>query len=60
MMFDKQGSIIYVIDAQSGEKWNIDNWIKEDPDVTSMIGNAYVTRIDDLDFIPNKIKGACA
>lgn len=60
MMFDKSGDTIYVVDAQSGEKFDINTWTKQDPDFTSLMGNIWVTRIDDLEFIPGKIKGACA
>lgn len=60
MMFDKSGDTIYVIDAQSGEKFDINTWTKEDESFTSLIGNVWVTRIDDLDVIPSKIKGACS
>ena len=64
--FEKSGNDIFVIDPQSNEKWNIggnnrpqDTWVDKS-DYMALVGNIWVTRLDDLDVIPGKIKGACS
>lgn len=59
LSFERVGNKVYVIDPQSNDKWDMTKFAKE-ADYASYIGCIWVTRVDDVDVIPGKIKGACS
>ena len=59
--FEKDKGSITVVDPQSNDKYTWDEWADgrfKDPYI-DYIARIDITRVDDVDIIPDKIKGAC-